>query len=152
VIEAIIAGVVSGILSPLFLAWLRHEYIWKSEKRLEQKYKIFIDAVKALALFSTDALDPRLQSEKASYKNVSRATECRPETFEAVEISLGMVKAFFKEPAFSALDKAFKQKLSIENVPNTEFENARVDAIIAMASELGIAPTMNSSGSAEVRR
>ena len=140
VIEAIVAGVVAGILSPLVLAWLRHKYIWQSEKRLEQKYKIFIDAVRALALFSTDALDPKLQSEKASYKYVSRVTECRPETFEAMETSLGMVKAFFGEATFSALDKAFKQKLSVENVPNTEFENARVEAILAMACELGIAP------------
>lgn len=139
-IEAIVAGVVSGIMSPIFLAWLRHKYIWQSEKRLEQKYKIFTDAVKALAMFSTDALDLKLQSEKGSYNNVSRVTECRPETFEAMEMALGMVKAFYTEAVFTALDKAFKQKVSIENVPNTEFENARVKAILAMAGELGIVP------------
>lgn len=66
--------------------------------------------------------------------------ELRPETYEALEISLGMVKAFYSSETYKKYDRATKQKVSIENIPNTEFEEARVEAILALASELGMAP------------
>jgi hypothetical protein len=139
-LEAITAGLISGFLSPFVLSWLRHVYIWKREKSLEQKYQVFKDAVRALALLCTDALDSKLQANKTSYKDTSRVTELRPETAEALEISTGMVKAFFSSETYAKYDTATKKKVGIENVPNTEFEEARVEAILAMASELGIAP------------
>jgi hypothetical protein len=38
--EAIIAGLISGLLSPLFLSWLHHRLIWKTQKRFEIKFNI----------------------------------------------------------------------------------------------------------------
>ena len=139
-LEALTAGIISGLLSPFVLSWLRHAYIWKREKQLEQKYQVFIDAVRALAMFCTDALDPKLQANKTNFKGSSRVTELRAETTEALEMSAGMVKAFFSPEAYAKYENATRKKVGVENIPNTEFEEARVEAILAMASELGIAP------------
>ena len=85
--EAIVAGLVSGILSPLILLWLQHHWIWRTQKRLDVKYAIFQDAVRALSLWSRDAMDPGLQANKSSHKGIVRLTEMRPETVELLEKS-----------------------------------------------------------------
>lgn len=136
--NAIIAGLLSGIISPLVLSWLQHRYIWKSQKRLEMKYTIFQDAVRALSLWATDALDPVLQANKTTHKGVTRVTEYRPETMELLERSRGMVKAFYSTDAYAAYDLVLRAKLSVDDVPNEEFEQRRTVAILAMARELGI--------------
>ena len=56
-----------------------------------------------------------------------------------------MVRAFFSDDTYSKVDSAFREKVSIENMPNIEFDEKRRIAIIAMAEELGI----NKSGSWE---
>ena len=64
--EAIIGGLIGGIISPLILSWLQHRFIWRTQKRLEMKHTIvFLDAVRALSLWARDALDPDFQSKKA---------------------------------------------------------------------------------------
>lgn len=136
--DALIAGLISGIMSPLILLLIQHKLIWKRQKSLEIKYSIFIDALTALSQLATDALDPKLQSEKSSYKGFSRAVEFRPETSEVMEKSRGLVRAFFSEAASAAFDKALRSKISIDEVPCIEFEKARTDAIVLLAKELGI--------------
>lgn len=136
--DAIFAGLLSGIISPLLLSWLQHRYIWKSQKRLEMKYTIFQEAVRALSLWATDALDPALQANKATHNGVTRVTECRPETMELLERSRGMVKAFYSTDAYAAYDLVLRAKLAIDNVPNEEFEQRRTVAILALAQEIGI--------------
>jgi hypothetical protein len=136
--DAIIAGIISGLISPLVLSWLQHRLIWKSQKRYEIKLKTFTDAVSALSSLETDSLDPQLQANKQVYKGIQRMVELRPETIELLERARGMVKAFFSAEAYQKLDQALKTKISIENVPNIEFEENRTAAIVSLANELGI--------------
>ncbi|MDD2388998.1 MAG: hypothetical protein PHP23_04605 [Desulfobacterales bacterium] len=136
--DAIIAGVISGFMSPLILAWLRHKIIWKAQKRDEIKMNAFIDTLTALSSLETDALDTELQSNKKSYKGRTRIVEFRPETIIVKERARGMVRAFFSKETFEKVDKAMREEVSIENVPNIDFEESRILAISALASELGI--------------
>jgi hypothetical protein len=137
-IIALASGALSGIISPLVLSWLQHKCIWKSQKKLEVKYSIFEDAVRALSLLATDAFDLKLQSEKTSYKGRSRQIELRPETSELIENSRGMVKAFFTETSYKLFDAALKARISFEEVPCLDFENKRTAAIVQLSQELGI--------------
>ena len=136
--EAIVAGLISGIISPFIVSRLQHKVIWQRQKNLELKHKIFEEAVRALSMWASDAMDPKLQSEKSSFKGTSRITEMRPETVELMEKSKGMVQAFYSSESYSAYEHALKGHISIDNVPNTEFEERRTNAIITMAKELGI--------------
>lgn len=138
IIIALASGGLSGIVSPLVLSWLQHKCIWKSQKKLEIKYSIFNDAVRSLSLYATDALDPKLQSEKLSYKGKRRLVEMRPETNELMQRSRGMVKAFFSEVAFESFDSALRANISIEEVPCLDFEEKRTTAIVKLSEELGI--------------
>lgn len=136
--DAIAAGLISGIISPFIVSWLQHRVIWKRQKQLELKHRIFEEVVRAFGLWARDAMDPRLQSEKASFKETSRVTELRPETVEMLERSKGMVQAFFAPETFSAFEHALRAKISIENIPNEDFEQRRTTTIVTMAAELGI--------------
>ena len=95
--EAIIAGLISGLISPIILSWFQHRLIWKTQKRLEIKFNIFTDAVTALSALETDSTNPKLQKNKSEYKGMTRVVELRPETEELIEKSRGMVKAFYAE-------------------------------------------------------
>ncbi len=136
--DAIIAGVISGLISPLILAWLSHKIIWKSQRRNEIRMNAFSDVITAFGLLETDAMDIELQTNKKEYRGFSRVTEFRPETIIAMGKASGMVKAFYSNDAFLKVDKTFKTKISLENIPNMEFYECRTEAVIAMAKELGI--------------
>lgn len=136
--EAIIAGIIGGIISPFIVSFLQHKCIWRNQKEIEIKYSIFQDAISALSQYAVDAVDPGLQSNKKTYNNMSRQVEARPETFALMERSRGMVKAFFSEEAYKVFDEALKTPISIEKIPNLDFGNAGVKAIIQLAKELGI--------------
>ncbi len=157
--DAIIGGLVGGIVSPLILAVLKHFVVWRSEKRLELKGRVFDEAVSALAKRAVDALDPHLQANKQSAGGLVRETEYRSETLELIERSRSQVRAFFQSEAADQFDKAANCKLSLDNIPNIEFEAARTEAISALASELGVqlpgwvsALTMRLRGDAKKRR
>jgi len=111
--------------------------IWKSQKKLEIKYSVFNNAVKALSQFATDALDPAMQKPIPD-QPIQRKTKTRKETDEMCQEARDMVKAFFSKEAHSLLDNAMRTEISIQNAPNQEFEENRVKAIIAMSNELGI--------------
>lgn len=136
--NAIVAGIISGLISPLILSWLKHRIIWKSQKRFEIKLKVFTDAVTALSYLESDALNFFLQKNKPIYKNMQKTTEFKSETIELKERARGMVKAFFSHKAYEKLDHAFRTKISIEGTPNIEFEKNRIEAIETLAKELGI--------------
>jgi len=131
------AGMLSGIISPFIVSWLQHKVIWKSQKKLEIKYSVFNNAVKALSQFATDALDPVMQKSIPD-QQIQRITKTRKETDEMCQETRDMVKAFFSKEAHSLLDNALRTEISIQNAPNEEFERNRVKAIIAMSEELGI--------------
>lgn len=83
--EAVVGGLIGGIISPLILALLKHFIVWRSEKRLEIKGKVFDDAVSALAMRAVDALDEQLQSTRPTAGSLVRDTEYRPQTLELMD-------------------------------------------------------------------
>ncbi|MBI5574215.1 MAG: hypothetical protein HY919_06660 [Elusimicrobia bacterium] len=136
--EALLAGLISGIISPMIVSFIQHKCIWKSQKRLEIKYSIFNDAVRALSLNTVDALSPEIQNNKVTYQGAIREVERKPETWELIEKSRSMVRAFYSKETSEKFEKAIKTKISIENIPNTEYEINRTEAIIALSKEIGI--------------
>jgi hypothetical protein len=137
--DAIVAGFLSGVISPFVVSWIQHKFIWRSQRRLEMKNSIFLDAVQALSQWSRDALDPALQAQPpAPGAKVKRVVEMRPDTAELLERSKGLVQAFFAPSVYSAYDAALKAHIALENIPNEDFEAKRTAAIVAMANELGI--------------
>lgn len=138
-IDAVVAGLVAGILSPLALSWFQHQLIWKRQKQLDLKLSVFRDAERALGLWSRDALDPDLQSSKAADRDTQPVTQYRPETAELLERSKGMVRAFFSNKTWQAYDAVLRSHIALNKIPNTDFETKRTDAIISMARELGLA-------------
>lgn len=135
---ALIAGIVSGLLSPLILSVLQHRIVWRRQKRFEVKFGIFADAIKALSAYESDALNPDIQKNKQSYKGMVRKIALRPETDQMIDSSRCMIKAFYSEEVYRAFDAALKTKVSFEEVPNIEYEENRITAVVSMASELGI--------------
>ena len=139
-IYAVIAGIISGIVSPLILSWLQHQVIWRRQKQLELKWSVFQEAVRALSLWSRDALDPGLQANKAVGQGVTRHVELRSETVELLEKSKGMVRVFFSNTASTAYNAVLHSHIALDNIPNIDFEKKRTTAIIEMARDLGLAP------------
>lgn len=137
-INAIIGGLISGLISPMIVSFFQHKIIWKTQKKLEIKYSIFNDAIRALSLLSVDSLNPELQSINENSQDMQRQTKLHPETDQLMEKSRGMVQAFFSNETFSTFENALKTNISIKNVPNTEFEANRVKAILELSKELGI--------------
>jgi hypothetical protein len=135
---ALLAGIVSGLLSPLILSVLQHKIIWRRQKRFEVKFGVFTDAVKALSAYGSDAMNPEIQENKKSHKGMVRKTALRPETDQMLDNSRSIVKAFYSEETYHAFNKALRTEVSFEKVPNEEYEENRISAIIKMASELGI--------------
>lgn len=132
-----IAGLFAAIVAPLVTAGLARRN-WQSQKLLDLKYEIFRGATAALAAWLTDALDVRLQSGKAEWKGMSRHVEMRPETSQALEHYRGLVAAFFSDDVSQKYDQACRAKVSLDNVPNVEFEEKRVAFVDAAAIELGL--------------
>lgn len=136
--DAIIAGVVGGIISPLILAFLKHFFVWRAEKLVELKSKIFDEAISALAKRSADALDRELQSQKQTSAEFRMQIKFRPETLDLIERARFQVHAFFLAETATKFHKALCAKLSLDDLPPLEFEEARRVAVLAMASELGV--------------
>lgn len=132
------AGIISGLISPLILSVLQHKIIWRRQKRFEVKFAVFADSVKTLSAFQSDALNPELQNNKQIYMGMVRMTALRPETDQMMDNSRCMVKAFYSDEVYRAFDAALRTEVSFDKVPNIEFEEHRISAIVKMASELGI--------------
>jgi hypothetical protein len=133
---AIPSGIVSGIISPFIVSWLKHTFIWKRQREIELKNSIFRDAARALSMLETDATDPALQSDKASYKGKSRSVEARSQTFEFCITTGSLIESLFSNDAFKAWDKAYRTPISIEKAPDLEFATNRSDALKRLANEL----------------
>jgi hypothetical protein len=67
------------------------------------------------------------------------AVEIRPETSQALEEYRGLVLAYFsKEASRSFFDEAIRVSISIETVPNTNFEEKQTRFEEAASRDLGI--------------
>ena len=137
ILVAIIAGLFGGLVGPLIDHGLLRRR-WRSQKTFELKYDTFRGAVEALAAWAADAVDFDLQRNKPEYQGTIHKTHLRPSTEQAVEHHKGLVEAMFSPRVISAFDAVLRSHISIENVPNTEFEEKRSAFVVAAASELGL--------------
>ncbi len=137
ILIALLSGFVAAYLTPFFNANFARRN-WRQQKAFDLKYEVFQGAVTALAAWLTDALDVNLQNSKGKYKGASRLVEMRPETSQALEKSRGMVEAFFSHEVAQKFDEATRAELSIDTVPNAEFERKRLAFIVAASQELGL--------------
>jgi hypothetical protein len=138
--DAIVAGLIGGLLSPLVLAWLQHHFVWRAQKLIELKTSIFQDSIRALSLWAVDAMDPALQADKRPFGGLVRDVNFRPETGELMERTRGLVQAFFSPQTFALYNAALTERISHDNIPNNEFERKRTAAIRAMAREINLIP------------
>src|SRR5262249_24645519 len=106
------------------------------QRNFELKYEVFRGACAALAAWLTDALDASLQSQKPTYQGVTRHVEMRPETSQTLEQHRALISAFFSTDVLKKYEQATRAPLSIENIPNIEFEGKREAFIKAASQEL----------------
>jgi hypothetical protein len=111
-----------GIISPLLLSWLQHQYIWRAQKTAEARKAVFDDAIKAIAMFEADVL--------------KRLETIRQETADQMQKALALVEAFFSQEAFEALTQYTKRDLS--RGPTAELNQLRTNAIKKLTNELGL--------------
>ena len=128
------------ILVPLIAAFvgsfLTGKIIWKWQKKKEIKYRVYEDAVKAIALHFVDSLDLKLQSEKPTYKGQYLHVYRRPETNALIETTRHMVRAYFSDAAYKAFIAAVNSPVSIETIPNLEASQKHEKAITILIEEL----------------
>ena len=141
--DVIVVGLISGVVSSVTVMWLQHHFVWRRQKLIELKTAIFQDAIRALGMYAADALDTALQASKTTHKGLVQTVASRPETGELMERSRGMVQAFFSPATYKAYDEALREIISLDNIPNQEFDKKRAVAVLAMAKELGIIPNAN---------
>lgn len=134
---AIIAGVFAAVVAPIVTDLLNRRR-WQKQKTRELKYDVFRSAVGALASWETDALDMRLQSDKATMNGSQRVVELRPTTSQALSHYHGLIAAFFSPDVAAKYDLVLKSHISLDNIPNTDFEEKRSAFIREASRELGM--------------
>lgn len=137
ILVAIVSGIFGGIVGP-FVADSLSKRRWRSQKKFELKYTAFESALNAVAAWEADALDTKLQGEKVPHQGTVPVTNRRPETAQALEHSKGLIKTWFSETVNSKYEEVLRAHISIDTLPNTEFEEARIAFILAAATELQI--------------
>lgn len=137
VLISVVSGIVAALLAPIITESL-HMRNWRRQRRLELQYQVFQEAVTALARLLADALDPELQRSTGALLDVDRDTRLRPLTSESLEATRGMVAAFFSQDTAGLFEQAQRTRISIQTVPNIDFETARRNAVVAMTRELGV--------------
>ena len=144
VVVPLLAALIGALAGP-YLASRWQLASWRTQRLSDLKYDVFRGAVQALAAWASDALDPKLQSEKSSYKGSSRLVEMRASTAENLAYYDALLRAFFTEAAAERYSEATKAPISIENVPNQTFEARRIAAICVMADEVDFRPKRSGS-------
>ena len=138
ILIAVIAGISAGVIAPFVTALLTKRN-WRRQKRLELKHEVFLGATAALSAQLVDAHDIVLQENKPSTKSGrTPLVAMRLETSQALEQHRGLVAAFFTDDVYVKFDEAGRAEVTIESVPNTDFEEKRKAFIQAAAAELQI--------------
>lgn len=137
-LQNILAGVV-GFVGGCAALWAQQRFAWKPQKRLELRNRVFEDAMTALAMFESDALDAKLQATKFDYKDLVPHVIFRTETRVAMQKTQMQVKAFFSDEAFQAFKTAINANVRLDNIPHNDDYAAKADkAIKLIAKEVGL--------------
>jgi hypothetical protein len=127
-----------GFLGGLGALWAQHHFAWVPRKRIELRSKIFDDAMNALAMYETDALDAALQANSQAYSGggLSPHVVLRLETRLLLERTRLQVNAFFPPSTAEAYDAALRADVSLKNIPNRDFAEKSDRAFKLMAKDL----------------
>ena len=103
------------------------------------KYEVFRGATAALAARLVDSQDIALQKNKPTTESgLAHPVEMRSQTSQAMEQHHGLVDALFTDDVYAKFDAAGRAEVTIESVPNTDFEEKRKAFIQAAVAELQI--------------
>jgi hypothetical protein len=69
VLEAIVGGIVSGTI----VAVVQHYVVWREQQHFQTKKSVFDDAIGALALYETDAMNIELQATNVGARAIARS-------------------------------------------------------------------------------
>jgi hypothetical protein len=144
ILVAVLAGIFGGIVGPTVTDRLSRAR-WKSQKAFELKYEAFQSATKAIAAWEADALDFALQKHKPTYNDSTPVVAKRETTIQALSHAESLIDALFSAAVGKTFDAMLKSHVSIDNVPNTEFENCRKAFVVAAALEMGLLDDNNAA-------
>ncbi|MFA9475231.1 MAG: hypothetical protein ACERJ2_11795 [Filomicrobium sp.] len=117
-----LSGVLGAVIGGAIVAWFNYQYIWKSQKKLEQMRSVFDDAMEALARYEIDVQNKDLQ-------------DLRPETKLAQAKALALVPAFFPE-ASDAYRHVFDAGHKLRAMIDDSYYEKVNEAVSLMAKEL----------------
>lgn len=130
----LLSGILGGIISPFIVAWLQDRFIWKRQKAIEIRQRVFDITVKALTTFASEALDSALQAQHPD----QRGNYITTGTKQTLQEARALVQAFCSKEAYDALLDAMGERLTIADSPNMDWERKKTKAIVAVAKEIGI--------------
>ena len=133
-VVSILSGIVGGIISPFIVSWLQDRFIWRRQKTVEIRQRVFDATVKALTTFAAEALDAASQAQHPE----CRGNYINPDTRQALQEARALVQAFCSKEAYEALFDAMGERLTIADSPNMDWERKKTKAILAVAKEIGI--------------
>ena len=117
-----LSGILGAVIGGLIVAWFNYQYLWKSQKKLEQMRSVFDDAMDALARNEADVQDKELQ-------------DLHPDTRLAQAKALALVPAFFPG-ASDAYRHVFDAGQTLRAVIDEGYYKRVNEAVTLMANEL----------------
>ncbi len=128
VLGAIVTAIITSLFSPTVV------YFFKI--RHKAKIDAFNLAVRALARYYAEALDLEFQENKPTCKGKSQNVRISSNTSGLLAKARSLVKTNFSAKAFEEYDEAARTYVSIETVPNEEFEKQQDKALDILAKEI----------------
>lgn len=128
----LIAVYVGASLTARYTAENTHEN-WKKQRRFDLQYQVFQGAVRALAAYYSDAIDPVVQRRNEGLPN-KRYAEMQPQTAAGLQEYRGLVETFFTRPVFEKYEAVKQADIAIEKVPCLDFDQKRLAFIVAAAA------------------
>jgi hypothetical protein len=139
ILQPIVAGLV-GFVGGAGALWAQQRFAWRPQKRTELRNKVFDEAMHALAMYETDALDAALQDKWQEYsgKGLRPHVVLRVETRVLLQRTRSQVQALFPPKTFEAFDAALRADVRLDNIPNADFADKSQKAFKLMALDLGL--------------
>ena len=130
----------SAVVGGLTVVLVQHFILWRYQRRMDLKKAAFEDALTALSLYETDAMDVNLQkaelSEEAKKAGITPKLKLRDETNIAMAKALALTPAFFSKPTSDKFADVFSAGISLDNVPNDKYYAVLKEAMPMLAKEV----------------
>lgn len=138
VLLSLLSGVFGSIIGPFVIHKL-YAKRWRDQKGFELRQSSFDKSLQAVSSWQADAFDVNLKNQSTATAQGTRPlTYMRPATTQALHEANGLIKVWFSNDVYNKFDKLLKSTLSINNIPNEQFENARTEYMEAAKKELSV--------------